>query len=229
MFGAEEFLDLSHCEHTELFVAGEPVWTAISRIAAYLEAKDGYSQRGAVSERARIGSRVHLGTGTRVERGAYIEGPAWIGDNCLVRAGAYIRGNVIAGSGCVLGNSSEFKNCLLFDNVEAPHFNYVGDSILGYKAHLGAGVILSNVRLDRSEVSVRDADGNKHPTGLCKFGAVIGDRTEIGCNSVISPGSLLGRDCIVHPCTHWQGLLSDGQMVKNRQTLEVTEMVPRHT
>lgn len=221
MFAAEEFLDLSHSEHTELFVAGEPVWTAISRIAGYLDAKQSFSHLGDIAAGAHIGERVHIGEGTVVEHGAYIEGPTWIGKNCVLRSGAYVRGNVIAGDGCTLGNSSEFKNCLLFDEVETPHYNYVGDSILGYKAHLGAGTILSNVRLDRSEVIVRDASGEKHPTGLRKFGAIIGDRTEIGCNSVISPGSLLGRECVIHPCTHWNGLLGDRQLVKNRQTLDV--------
>jgi NDP-sugar pyrophosphorylase family protein len=228
MFAAENFLDFDHCEHADsLFMDGEPVWAAISRIAGYLEAKDGFSLGGEVSERAHIGDSVHIGEGTTVEPGAFIEGPTWIGKNCLVRAGAYVRGNVIAGDHCVLGNSSEFKNCLLFDHVETPHFNYVGDSILGYKAHLGAGVILSNVRLDRQPVLVRDADGEKHDTGLRKFGAIIGDRTEVGCNSVISPGSLLGRDCIIHPCTHWHGQLADRHLVKNQQALEVVEIVDR--
>ena len=171
--------------------------------------------------------RAHIGEGTVVEPGAFIEGPTWIGKNCVVRSGAYIRGNVIAGDHCVLGNSSEFKNCVLFDKVETPHFNYVGDSILGYRAHLGAGVILSNVRLDRRDVVVRDVEGETYDTGLRKFGAIIGDRTEIGCNSVISPGSVLGRDCILHPCIHWHGQLSAGQLVKNRQSLEVVEVEER--
>lgn len=221
MFATENFLDLSHCGHAELFVTGEPVWAAISRISAYLDAKQSFSHLGDIAEGAHVGARVHIGEGTIVEHGAYIEGPTWIGKNCLVRSGAYVRGNVIAGDNCGLGNSSEFKNCLLLDHVEAPHFNYVGDSILGYKAHLGAGAILSNLRLDRGEVFVRDANGEKHATGLHKFGAIIGDRTEIGCNSVISPGSLLGRECIIHPCTHWNGLLGDRQLVKNCQTLDV--------
>ena len=230
MFAPENFLDLSHCEHAEgLFVDGEPVWTAISRIAGYLDGKDSYCHDGGISDRAHVGGRVHIGEGTTVESGAFVEGPTWIGKNCVVRAGAYVRGNVIGGDNCVLGNSSEFKNCVLFDNVETPHFNYVGDSILGYKAHLGAGVILSNVRLDRKEVMVRDADGEKHDTGLRKFGAIIGDRTEVGCNSVISPGSMLGRDCIIHPCTHWHGQLADRQLVKNRQALEVVEVIDRES
>ena len=99
-----------------------------------------------------------------------------------------------------------------------PHFNYVGDSILGYKAHLGAGVVLSNVRLDRGEVKVRPLEGRPQATGLKKFGAIIGDRTEIGCNSVLSPGTILGRSCIIYPCTHWMGVLADGRTVKNTAT-----------
>ena len=126
------------------------------------------------------------------------------------------------GDDCVVGNSSELKNCLLFNKVEVPHYNYVGDSILGYRAHLGAGVICSNVRLDRRAVVVRNDDGFLD-TGLKKFGAVVGDRTEVGCNSVLSPGTLLGRDCIIYPLTSWQGVLPSGRIVKNRQPIEVVE------
>ena len=140
-----------------------------------------------------------------------------------MRSGAYVRENVIAGDNCVLGNSSEFKNCLLFNHCEVPHYNYVGDSILGYKAHLGAGVICSNVRLDRRPVSVKTEDGERIETGLRKFGAIIGDRTEVGCQSVLSPGTILGRDCILYPLTPWTGVLGSGRIVKNRATLEIVE------
>jgi len=118
----------------------------------------------------------------------------------------------------MLGNASEFKNCLLFDHVEAPHYNYIGDSILGYRAHLGAGAVCSNVRLDRQNVRV---GASKLDSGLRKFGAIVGDRTEVGCNSVLNPGSVLGRDGIVYPGTSWHGVLGDRQVVKNRQTQEV--------
>ena len=150
-----------------------------------------------------------------------IKGPAWIGDRCQIRAGCYIRENVIVGNDAVLGNSCEFKNCIVFDAAQVPHFNYVGDSILGHKAHLGAGVILSNVRLDHGEIIVRGSDSSV-PTGLKKFGAIVGDRAEIGCNVVISPGSLLGRESVVHPCVHWKGLLPAQTVAKLRQEIETT-------
>src|SRR5690606_4518635 len=131
----------------------------------------------------------------------------------MIRAGCYIRENVIVGNACVLGNSCEFKNCVIFDHCEVPHYNYVGDSILRYKAHLGAGVVLSNVRLDRGEVTVAD-EKKTIPTGLRKFGAVIGDHAEVGCNSVINPGSLIGRRSIVYPLSSFGGVLPADSILK---------------
>ena len=128
--------------------------------------------------------------------------------------------NVIVGDGVVMGNSCEFKNCILFDEAQVPHFSYVGDSILGYKAHLGAGVILSNVKLDHGEIAVTTEDG-PIATGLTKFGAIVGDRTEIGCNAVINPGSVLGRDCIIYPGANFRGVLPDSSIVKVRQQQQV--------
>lgn len=223
-FPPSDFLDFSQTDHGALFAKNEPVWSALNRIAEYLdELLDGAIAplvRGMVHESALIGPRVYIANGATVEANAVIKGPAWIGAGSIIRSGAYVRESVITGSDCVLGNSSEFKNCLLFNQCEVPHFNYVGDSILGHKAHLGAGVICSNVRLDRRNVTVRNGEGGLLDTGLRKFGAIIGDRTEIGCNSVISPGSLLGRDCIIYPLTSWQGVLGDRQIVKNHQPLQ---------
>jgi bifunctional N-acetylglucosamine-1-phosphate-uridyltransferase/glucosamine-1-phosphate-acetyltransferase GlmU-like protein len=119
-----------------------------------------------------------------------------------------------------MGNSCEFKNSILFDEAQVPHFNYVGDSILGYRAHLGAGVILSNVKLDHREIAVAAPEGNI-ATGLTKFGAIVGDRTEIGCNAVINPGSVLGRDCIIYPGTNFRGVLPQDSIVKVRQEQQV--------
>lgn len=219
-FPAEDFLDLDETEHAGLFLAGEPVWTALSRIAGYLA--EGLERVGAgiegasVDPRAVVGERVHLGEGVVVEANAVIKGPAWIGAGTVVRSGAYLRENVLVGSGCVLGNSSEFKNCLLFNGCEVPHFNYVGDSILGHRAHLGAGVVCSNVRLDRAPVKVRDGEGGLLDSGLRKFGAIVGDHAEIGCNSVLSPGSLIGRGSLVYPLTSWTGTLPARHIAKQR-------------
>ena len=134
-----------------------------------------------------------------------------------------MRENVVVGNGVVMGNSCEFKNSIIFDEAQVPHFNYVGDSILGFKAHLGAGVILSNVKLDRSEIAVATSDGDNVATGLTKFGAIVGDRTEIGCNAVINPGSVLGRDCLVYPNVNFRGVLPERSIVKLRQELQILE------
>lgn len=213
---ASDYLDFSHTQHATLFAEGEPVWRVLVKIEGYLKTHLQPAILGGVSDKASIGPQVFIDEGTVVEPGAVIKGPAWIGKNCVVRSGAYVRENVIAGDGCMLGNSCEFKNCVMFDNVEVPHFNYVGDAVLGYKAHLGAGVILSNVRLDRGEVALL-IDGKRMGTGLKKFSAVVGDHAEIGCNSVISPGSLIGRKCIVYPCASFSGVLPANSILKVRQ------------
>lgn len=149
---------------------------------------------------------------------ATLIGPAWIGAHTEIRPGAFVRGNVIVGERCVLGNSSEFKNCVLMDRVQAPHFNYVGDSILGNRAHLGAGVICSNLRLDQQPIVVRTDDAS-YDTGLRKFGAIVGDDAEVGCNAVLQPGSLLGRRALVMPLTAFGGILPANTIARNRQTI----------
>jgi len=221
----DAFFDLVHTKHAGLFAEGEPVWTALSRIIPYLERYvEGWdvASTARVSPRAEIGHFVRIGEGTVVEPFATIKGPAWIGDQCTIRSGAYLREGVIAGDGVMFGNSCEFKNCLLFDHAEVPHFNYVGDSILGYRAHLGAGVILSNVRLDRDTITVEIA-GERVSSELRKFGAIIGDYTEVGCNSVISPGSLIGRKCVLYPGSQWRGHLSSNRVVKVELRQDVVE------
>ncbi len=143
-----------------------------------------------------------------------IEGPAYIGPECELRPGVYIRGNVIAGRGCILGNSCEFKNCLLLDYVQTPHYNYVGDSVLGNKSHLGAGVILSNLRLDQAEINV-NIDEQVFETGLRKFGALLGDSAEVGCNTALQPGTILGKKALVVPAIAFKGYLSAGKIGRN--------------
>ncbi|HEY8901833.1 MAG TPA: UDP-N-acetylglucosamine diphosphorylase [Chthoniobacterales bacterium] len=225
MFAPDKFLDLSETEHGLLFEDVEHVWQALPKIAAYLKFRLKPAILGKVVGKPFISDKVYIGKGTIIEHGAMIKGPAWIGENCEIRNGAYIRENVILGDGVVAGNSSEFKNCLVFNDAEIPHYNYVGDSILGHKAHLGAGVILSNVRLDRQSVSVAAPDG-PIDTGLRKFGAVVGDRSEIGCNAVLSPGSIIGRSCIIYPGTQWRGVLPDHSIAKLRQDLSI---IPRQS
>jgi NDP-sugar pyrophosphorylase family protein len=150
-----------------------------------------------------------------------IKGPAIIGRNCEIRHNAYIREQVIIGDGCVIGNSCEFKNALLFNKCQVPHFNYVGDSIFGYKAHCGAGVKISNVKLVPGNV-ILEWQGQKYDTGLRKFGALLGDHTDIGCNAVLNPGTIIGRNSVVYPNTNWRGILPSGHMAKNKAQIEIT-------
>ena len=167
-----------------------------------------------------------IGAGTIVEPGAMIIGPAIIGAGCRIRHGAYIRENVVVGDGCVVGNSVELKHCVLFNQCQVPHFNYVGDSILGHKAHLGAGSILSNVKLDNQNVWI-NFDGTPIDTGLRKFGGLIGDKAEIGCNAVLNPGSIIGRDSIVYPNVSWRGILPRNMIAKHVDPPTVVVRRPR--
>jgi len=219
-FSPGTFLDLDHTDHRVIFDNVEHVWQVLGKIAPYLQFRLKPAMLGTLIGKPFLGPDVFVGEGTVIEPGAMIKGPAWIGEGCQIRNGAYIRENVIIGNHVVAGNSCEFKNCLIFDKAEVAHFNYVGDSILGYKSHLGAGVILSNVRLDRREVMVSFPDA-AIPTGLKKFGAIVGDHAEIGCNSVISPGSIIGRGALIYPGVSWRGILPEKQIVRLRQQLDI--------
>ena len=144
---------------------------------------------------------------------ATVVGPAIIDEGCEVRCGAFIRGCVIAGRGCVSGNSTEIKNSILLDGVQLPHYNYVGDSVLGRRVHLGAGAIISNLKSDKSDVCV-ELDGRKFNTGRRKLGAALGDGVEIGCNSVLCPGSTVGRGASVYPLSRVRGAVPAGCIMK---------------
>ena len=157
---------------------------------------------------------------------ATLIGPTIIGHKTEIRPGAYIRGSVIIGDGAVIGNSTEIKNAVIFDGAQLPHYNYVGDSVIGYKAHLGAGAIISNFRLDHGNISIK-ADGEKIDTGLRKMGALVGDGAEIGCNSVVCPGSIVGRGCVIYPLSRVMGILppdyyfyGDGRSPKQKERKE---------
>jgi NDP-sugar pyrophosphorylase family protein len=208
-FAPADYLDLGQTEHAPIFEGLAQVWDVLDRIAGYLESRLEPGIHGVVVGNPFISPDVYVGEGTVVEPGAHIQGPAWIGRNCRVAHGAYVRGNLITGDNCVLGNSSEFKNTILFNGAKVPHFSYVGDSVLGHGAHLGAGTILSNFRLDGGIIDVRFSGGSVS-TGRRKFGAIVGDRVEVGSQSVINPGSLLGRGSLVYPLTNWGGVLPAG-------------------
>jgi NDP-sugar pyrophosphorylase family protein len=224
MFAPSDYLNLEQTAHSKLFENQKHVWDALKQIASYLQFRLKPAVMGELLGKPYISNQVFVGAGSIVEQGAVLKGPAWIGENCHIRSGCYVRENVIVGDGVVLGNSCEFKNAIIFNEAQVPHFNYVGDSILGYRAHLGAGAILSNVKLDHGEINVTTPEG-QIATGLTKFGAIVGDRTEIGCNAVINPGSVLGRDCLVYPGVNFRGVLPHRSIVKIRDQLQI---MPRH-
>jgi len=148
-----------------------------------------------------------------------ITGPCIIGKGAEIRHCAFIRGKVLIGEGAVVGNSSELKNCVLFDKVQVPHYNYVGDSILGYKSHMGAGAITSNVKSDKTDVCVH-CKGEKITTGLRKFGAMIGDNVEVGCGSVLNPGTVVGRNTNIYPLVSVRGYIPANSIVKSADKIE---------
>ncbi|MCG3148116.1 MAG: Bifunctional protein GlmU [Verrucomicrobiae bacterium] len=212
MFRPEDLLDLRQFGFPQLFDGCEFAWDALKKLPGFVKAHLRPAQLGTVRGTPFIGEQVFIGKGTVIEHGAVINGPAIIGENCQIRSSAYIRENVMVGNGCVLGNASEFKGCVLFDGCQVPHFSYVGDSILGAKAHLGAGVILSNVKALKGNVWVGERD-----TGLRKFGAILGDGADIGCNCVLNPGSIIGRNSILYPNVLWRGVCPADRVVKLRQ------------
>jgi NDP-sugar pyrophosphorylase family protein len=226
MFTAADLFDLSQTEHADLLEGDGPAWEALTRIKDYLAANLQRANHATVSPNAVVGEHVFLGTGTVVEPGTFIEGPAIIGANCQIRHNAYIRANVIIGDNCVIGNACELKNSLLFNDCQVPHFNYVGDSILGHHAHLGAGVVLSNFKSLPGNVTVQHED-KKIDTGLRKFGALIGDHAELGCNCVLNPGSIIGRRSVIYPNANWRGVLAENRIAKHRGEMEIVERMSK--
>jgi UDP-N-acetylglucosamine diphosphorylase / glucose-1-phosphate thymidylyltransferase / UDP-N-acetylgalactosamine diphosphorylase / glucosamine-1-phosphate N-acetyltransferase / galactosamine-1-phosphate N-acetyltransferase len=228
MFKPADFFDLKQTEHAALFAGVESAWEVLNKIKAYVEANVKAELHNRCEGRAFIGEKVFIGAGTVVEDGAMIKGPAIIGRNCQIRHNAYIREHVVIGDNCVVGNSTELKNALLFNHAVAPHFNYIGDSILGHKAHLGAGVILSNFKSLPGNVMV-EKDGAPFDTGLRKFGALIGDGAEVGCNAVLNPGSIIGRGALIYPGVNWRGILPANMIAKNKSAIEVVVRRARET
>ena len=194
-------------------------WEALGGIKQFIL---GLGARLDKSEYNQISENVWVHKSAKIAPSAYIGAPCIIGENTEVRHCAFIRGSALIGKCCVVGNSAELKNVILFDNVQVPHYNYVGDSILGYKAHMGAGSITSNVKSDKTNVTVK-GEGVEIATGLKKFGAMLGDFVEIGCNSVLNPGTVIGRNTNVYPLSCVRGVIpadsiykSGGVIVKKR-------------
>lgn len=173
-------------------------------------------------EYERISENVWVHKTAKIAPTAYIGSPCIIGEDTEVRHCAFIRGSALIGKNCVIGNSTEVKNSILFDNVQVPHYNYVGDSVLGYKSHLGAGAVTSNVKSDRTVVKVKNGE-KIIETKLKKFGAMVGDNVEVGCNSVLNPGTVIGRNCRVYPLSRVRGVVKENSIFKSEDNIVVME------
>ena len=206
----KELYDLSHTAAAPLLAATVHPWEALPRIGDFIR------ELGAslsLEEYDHPQEDVWIHKTAKIYPNNTIAGPCVIGPETEVRPGAFIRGNALVGAGCVVGNSTELKNAILFDRVQVPHYNYVGDGILGYRAHLGAGAIASNVKSDHSTVHVRTEDQDID-TGLRKCSSMVGDFAEVGCGSVLCPGSILGRNSQVYPLTRVRGVLGENRILK---------------
>ena len=220
MFKPTDFFDLSQTGHAGVFAGVEFAWEALLKIKTCVEANVKPALLNKCEGDAFIGERVFIGDGTVVEDGAMIRGPAIIGRNCQIRHNAYIREHVIVGDNCIVGNSTELKNTLMLDGAAAPHYNYCGDSILGNRTNLGAGTKLSNYKI-AADKTIRLRVGDQViDTGLEKFGAILGDNALTGCNSVLNPGTILGKNVMVYACAAVRGFIPHNTVVKLRQEFD---------
>ncbi len=211
----KELYDLKETIAAELFEGLTYPWEALPKISEFI-VKLGESLPEDIYEKR--GENVWIAKSAKVFDSAYINGPAIIDEDAEIRQCAFIRGNAIVGKGAVVGNSTELKNVVLFNKVQVPHYNYVGDSILGFKAHMGAGSITSNVKSDKTLVVVKSGD-EKIETGLKKFGAMLGDNVEVGCNSVLNPGTVVGRSSNIYPTSCVRGVIPADSIYKNKDEI----------
>lgn len=190
-------------------------WEALDQIAEYI-IKIG--NKLDPEKYKKVGEDVWIAKSATVMPTAYIQGPAIIGENAQIRHCAFIRGKAIIGNEAVVGNSTELKNVILFNKVQVPHYNYVGDSILGYKAHMGAGAITSNVKSDKKLIIIKNGE-NKIETGIKKIGAMLGDEVEIGCGSVLNPGTIVGKNTNIYPLSSVRGVIPPKSIYKNKNEI----------
>ena len=208
----QELYRLDETIAAEIFEGAVYPWEVLSKIHDFILK---LGETLPEEEYDQVGEDVWIAKSAHVFESAYIHGPAIIGKDAEVRHGAFIRGNAIVGEGAVVGNSTELKNVILFNKVQVPHYNYVGDSILGYKAHMGAGSITSNVKSDKKLVVVKTAEGNLE-TGLKKFGAMLGDEVEVGCGTVLNPGSVVGKRTNIYPLSSVRGFVPKESIYKRQ-------------
>ena len=209
MIRTKDLFDLSHTLAADYLVRFEYPWEALEGIGQMI------AQLGPTlgDDYKEVVPMVWVHKTAVIAPTAYLGGPAIIGAHTEVRHCAFIREAALVGDGCVVGNSVELKNAILFDGVQVPHFNYVGDSILGYKSHMGAGSITSNFKADASLISIRNGD-EKMETGLQKVGAMLGDLVEVGCNSVLNPGTVVGKNTTIYPLSCVRGVIPEGHILK---------------
>lgn len=205
-----DLYDLSHTAAGEYLKGFEYPWEALAGLKECIAA---LGERLNKEEYEQVRPQVWVHKTAKVAPTAYLGAPCIVGAKTEVRHCAFVRGSALIGENCVVGNSVELKNAILFDNVQVPHFNYVGDSILGYKSHMGAGSVTSNVKSDKTLVSVR-CGGEKLETGLKKFGAMLGDFVEVGCNSVLNPGTVIGRHTNIYPLSSVRGYIPGESIYK---------------
>ena len=210
-----ELYDLSYTMAEPLLKDTTYPWEALSDIKSFITELGKTLDKSLYDE---VGENIWIAKSATVAPSASIAGPCIIGENTEVRHCAFIRGSVLIGKGCVVGNSTEVKNSIIFDCVQIPHFNYVGDSVLGYKSHLGAGAVTSNVKSDKTLVTV-SANGTKIETGLKKFGAMVGDFTEVGCHSVLCPGTVIGKNCTIYPTSMVRGYVEENSIFKAQDNI----------
>lgn len=219
MLETKELLSLDKSLAGEFLAGFTYPWQALGSIKAFiLEAGRNLPTEEYISP----AENVWIHKSATVAPTAYIAAPCIIGENTEVRHCAFIRGSALIGKNCVVGNSTEVKNAILFDNVQVPHYNYVGDSILGYKSHMGAGSVTSNVKSDKTLVVLRSKD-ERHETGLKKFGAILGDFVEVGCNSVLNPGTVIGRNTNVYPLSCVRGEIPADSIYKSAEKIVTKE------
>lgn len=209
------FFDLSRFAHALLFLDDPYPWLVLQRLEAYLNVQPLGIHKGKISPNAYLihPEKISIDEGTVIEPGAYIQGPCIIGKHCVVRHGAYVRGNVLTGDHCVIGHDSEIKHSILLDRAHAAHFAYVGDSILGNEVNLGAGTKCANFKLDKTLIKLH-FEGQGIATQMRKLGAIVGDRTQIGCNTVTNPGTLIGQDVRCYPCLNIEGFIPTHSLIK---------------
>jgi NDP-sugar pyrophosphorylase family protein len=213
--------DLTHTIASPLLEKYEYPWEVLPHIGDFIRKTGPYLDKDIYEDR---GDDIYIAKTVRFVNEATITiiGPCIIGPGTEVRPGAFIRGNAIIGADCVVGNSTEIKNDIIFDNVEVPHYNYVGDSVLGFHAHMGAGSITSNIKSDRTNVVIKDfSTGEEIETGLRKIGAMLGDYAEVGCNTVMNPGSVIGAHTNIYPLSMIRGVIPPDSIVKNRAAHEI--------